>query len=124
MLESNAVATFQIKHLACFIRGRDLRAEVFHDSPDFRDLLCVRCGQFAATDEKAVLKTNPHVPAHLARRRCKRHLRPARRQNRPAILVAQKLVRGLLHEDEVLDIRTDAAQNAQHELQEDDGRLQ
>src|SRR5205085_8010588 len=67
----------------------------------------------------AVLESHAHIAAHHHGLRCERYLKSAGAQHRPAVVVAEQLVRCALHEREVIDVAADAAQNAEYQLQED-----
>ena len=94
-------------------------AELFEDAADLGDLLGVGGGELAASDEERILEADAHVAAHHRRLRRERNLRAARRQHRPAIVVAEQAIRGFLHEHEIAHVGADAAEDAEDGLDEE-----
>src|SRR5262252_2279022 len=115
------VRALQAEHRARVLRRRHLEAELLDQAPRLAHLLGVAFGQLAAADEQAVFEAHAHVAAHHHRLGGERHLETPGAEHRPRIVVAEQLVGGALHEEKVLHVGADAAENAEDQLQEDRG---
>ena len=86
---------------------------------DLGDLLGVRLGELAGADPERVLQADADVAAHRGRHRGDRHLVAPGAEHRPVIvLVAEQAVGGALHVHHVFRVRADAAEDAEHRLDE------
>src|SRR5262249_36945827 len=112
----HAVGALEAENLARLLRAGDLIAELLHDSPHLGNLLGVALGELAAADIEAVLKADAHIAAHHHRLGGERNLEAAGAQHRPVIVVTEQLVGGALHEQEVVDVGADAAEDTENEL--------
>ena len=67
----------------------------------------------------AVLESHAHVAAHHRRHRRGEHLVAPRAEDRPVVRVAEQAIGGALHVQHVLGVRSDAAADAEHRLDEE-----
>src|SRR5580693_3780643 len=118
LLELHAVAALEPEHRPRLAGRGDLEAEILDDAADLGHLLGVALGELARTDIKRVLEPDPHIAADHGGGSAEIHLMAAAGQHRPQIVLAEQLVRGALHEEEIVEIGADAAENAEDELQE------
>src|ERR1700730_14811180 len=104
-----ARAALESEQLAGFVGRRDLTTEILDDAADFRHLLGIAFGEFARPDIKRILEPDAHIAADHRGRGAEIHLMPAPRQHRPQIILAEQLVGGALHEEQIIEIGSDAA---------------
>ena len=117
--EADPVAALEVEPGARLLRGRDLERKLLDDAADLGDLLGVRFGELAARQIEAVLEADADVAAHHRAHRAEAHLVPPGAQDRPLVVVAEQAVGGLLHEDQVLLVGADAAEDAEDGLHEE-----
>src|SRR5262245_1217367 len=116
--ELHPVGALEAEHRPRLGRRRDLIAEVLDDAPDLGYLLGVARSELAGRDVERVLEADTHVAAEHARGGAEVELVAAAGEHRPEIIVAEQAVGGALHEDEVVHVGADAAEDAVDELQE------
>src|SRR5262249_3035367 len=112
------VAALEGEDFARLVRGCDLKPETFEDLAHLSDLLGVRFRELAGTDPEGILHADAHVAAHGGSHRCHAHLVGARTKHRPMIIVAKKAIGCALHHHDILRMRPDAAEDAEHRLHE------
>src|SRR5262249_47055611 len=78
----------------------------------------VAFGQLARADPDRVFQANARVATHRDGLRSDRQLVAAGAQYAPLVVAAEQAIRGALHHRNVLGMRTDAAQDAEHRLDE------
>ena len=88
---------------------------IWRDEPH---LLGIASGEPAGPGPQRILEPDAHVAAHGGRHRGDRHLVAAGAQDRPAVVVAEQPVGGALHVHHVVGMRPDAAEDAEHGLDE------
>ncbi len=71
-----------------------------------------------AADVQRILETYPDIAADHGRLSDQRHLVPPGREHRPDIVVAEESVGGAAHEDYIIRIGADAAEDAEYALDE------
>src|SRR5262249_55015380 len=119
--ELHAVGALEAEHVARFLRGRDLEAQLFGDAAYLGDLLGIALGELAGADIEAVLEADAHIAAEHGRHGAEIHLVAAAGKHRPQIIVAEQAVGGALHVEEVVEVGADAAEDTEDELQEHRG---
>ena len=97
---------------------RDLEPQPLDDLPRRAHLRGIRLGELAGSEPQAVLEPDAHVAAHRRRLRGDRQLVAAGAEHAPAVLVAEEPVGRALHVHDVLGMRADAAEDAEHALDE------
>src|SRR5690606_5263407 len=97
---------------------RDLMAELLDDPADLLDLLCVAGGELSLSDPQAVLQADSDVPAQQSAVRGEGELIPSGGECRELVLVAEELIGDGDHVREVRVICADAAEDAEHALDE------
>src|SRR5205823_2332310 len=115
--ELHPIGAFEPERRTRFVRRGDLVAEILDDAADLGDLLGIAFGELARADIERVLKPDPHIAAEHRGRGAEIHLVPPAGQHGPQIIVAEQPVGGALHEEQIVEIGTDAAENAEDELQ-------
>ena len=109
---------FSPRYLPRIVRRRDLEPQPLDDLPRRAHLRRVRLGELARSEPQAVLEPDAHVAAHRGRHRSDRQLVAAGAEHAPAVLVAEQAVGRALHVRDVVGMRADAAQDAEHALDE------
>ena len=104
------------ENLPCLVRSRDLESQLLEDPADLRYLFRVARSEFPTTDVKRVLETHTDVTAEHCRLGDQRHLVPPRGQHRLDVVFAEEAVGGAAHEDHVIRIGSDAAEDAENAL--------
>src|SRR5215471_14430821 len=115
-LKLHPVRAFEPEQLPRLVRRRDVVTEVLDDAANLGDLLGVALGELARTDIERILQTHPHIAADHRRGGAEIHLMAAAGQHRPQIIVAEQPVGGALHEEQIVEIGTDAAEYAEDQL--------
>ncbi len=118
-VEVDAVASLEREHLARLRRLGDLETEALDDLARQRHLLGVGFCQPAGAGPERILEADAHIAAHRSGHGGDGKLVAPGAQHRPVILVAEKAVGGAFHMDDVLGMRADAAEDAEHALHEE-----
>src|SRR5690625_3633057 len=116
--EGDLIAALQVEQCSCLGGRRDLKGKGLENAADLLHLIRVGLCQFAFPHVDGILETDPHIGAHDSAHRAEGHLVAASCQDRPLVVLAEKLVRDLPHVHEILWIRTDSAENAEDRLHE------
>src|SRR5437763_5796840 len=117
-LKLHPVGALEAELLPRFVRRGDLIAQILDDAADLGDLLGIAFGELAWADIERVLEPDAHIAAEHRGRGAEIHLVPPTGQDRPQIILAEQPVGGALHKEQIVEIRADAAENAEEELQE------
>src|SRR5215510_3825120 len=112
------VRALERQHLARLLRRGGLEAELGDDAADFCHLLGIAGRELSRADIEAVLQPDANVAAQHARHGAEIHLMAAAGQHRPQVVFAEQTVGGALHEQKIVEVGADAAENAENELQE------
>src|SRR5690625_767710 len=116
--EGDLIAALQVEQCSCLGGRRDLKGKGLENAADLLHLIRVGLCQFAFPHVDGILETDPHIGAHDRAHRAEGHLVAASCQDRPLVVLAEKLVGDLPHVHEILWIRTDSAENAEDRLHE------
>ena len=122
-LDCGAVCAFEAEEGAGLVGGGDVVALELEDAGDFLDLFGVGAGFLSARDVERVFETDADVATHHRGGAGDAHLLGASADGRPLVVATEEFVGGLFHKDEVVELGSDAAEDAHDELQED-GRLE
>src|SRR6516225_11901023 len=117
-LELHAVRALEPKRRARLGRGCDFKAQFLDNAADLRDLLGIAFGELARTDIERILKPDADVAAHHRGIGAEIHLVATAGQHRPIILLAEQSIGRALHEQKIVEIGANAAENAEDELHE------
>ena len=117
-LKFNPVGTLEAERRACLGRRRNLETEFLDNPADLRHLLRIALGQLAGPDIERILKPDANVTAHHGGIGTEVHLMPSAGEDRPVILIAEQPIGRALHEQQVVEIGTNAAENAEDKLHE------
>ena len=96
-------------------------SQVFQQGAYLAHLLGIGLGQGAAADEQRILQPHAHMAAHARGSDRHAHLARAGAQHGPLVVLAEQLVGRALHERQVVQVGSDAPEDAQNELEEDGG---
>src|SRR5260221_12232428 len=118
-LEGDLVAALELQDIARLGGAGDLEREIFQDGANTADLLGIGLGELALAEIDRILKPDADAAAHHGRHGDERQLMPPGGEDRPVILVAEKLVGDALHVRDVLGIGADAAEDAEDRLHEE-----
>src|SRR5579872_4897687 len=118
-LERDFITTFEGKDFSGFVWCCDLFAQALDDLAREGHLLGVGFGEFAAPRPKTVLEPDTDVRAHGGGLRGNAQLAGAGAEHGPAIAVAEETVGRPLHMSDVFGMRADAAEQAEHRLNEE-----
>src|ERR1700682_3511024 len=116
--KSDGAAAFELQDLARLVRSGNGEAHPLDDLPHGADLRGVRFGELAGSEPQAVLETDTHVAPHPRRHGRDRQLVAPRAQHAPPVLVAEQAIRRAFHVRDIVRMRTDATENAEHTLDE------
>src|SRR4029077_7399067 len=115
-LELHPVGALEAQHLPCLGGRGDLVAELLDDAADLCHLLGIAGSELAGPDIERVLQANAHIAADHRRIGAEIHLMAAAGQHRPQIILAEQPVGGALHEEQIVEIGADAAEDAEDQL--------
>src|SRR6185503_17459171 len=118
-LEGDLVAALEAEDFAGFVGRGDLVAQTFDDLARELDLLGVGLGEPAGAGPERVFHANADVAAHGSRHGRNRELIAPGAQHGPVILVAEQAVGRAFHVRHILRVRADAAEDAEHGLDEE-----
>ncbi len=111
----------QVQHLPRFVRRCDFQRELVKHARYLDNLIRITSRKLASFDIQAVLKPHADVSSHKSRLCCHRHLMAARSKNGPDVVSTEKTVRGTSHEYNVVRLRPNSAQDAEHTLNKEGG---
>ena len=100
------------------VRRGDLEPQRLDDLTHRAHLRRVGFGELARPEPKAVFQADADVPAHRRRHRRDRKLIASGAEHAPAVLIAEEPIRGALHVGDVVGMRSDAAEDPEHALDE------
>src|SRR6476620_4661143 len=112
------VAALERQDLTRFIGRRYFKPEALENLADLGHLLGVGFSQFPRADPERILHADPYIATDGGRDRCDTHLILAGAEYRPMIVVAEKAIGRALHNHDIFRMRSDAAQNSEHRLNE------
>src|SRR5580765_5387982 len=92
--------------------------QTFQYLADLGHLLGIGFGQFPGADPERILHAYPYIAADGGRDGRDTHLVLTGTEHRPVIVVAEETIGRALHHHDVFRMRPDAAQNAEHRLNE------
>src|SRR4029079_14524483 len=116
--KTHAIGSLEAERSAGFVPRRNLVAKLLEDAADLRHLLGIALGELARADIERILEADAHVAAHHRGVGTEIHLVTAAGKHRPIILIAEQTIGGAFHEQEIVELGADAAEDSEDQLQE------